>query len=332
MMSSVMKLLSAPNDDDGTGEWPQDPKKTRNVKSLGTAVTIVPHADHFSGGLADRHDRKWQVCKREWYFRVKREARKALAHLKQEPMFYLAGLDGVDVDRLVNRWKMNSKRRGDDVVYQVYPYDAGVYAIVTNQDETSKGKVTIPEMGIIPNDRSEVFILLERFLDTPEFKTLRRHNQGYGLRFEGFAGDGRMKFLKREMIKAGEGEAALKLEQEYKSIRKKLQMVTQMARDQVTDGLIKKGYDVIKSRFTFSDLGKFANDIKTICPDLRTRSGNNAWFALQDLQCTPLEDTAKLKKTVCPCRVQDTEFTPNSSVKNYPSERIAEIVEDVPGF
>ena len=286
--------------DHGVGAWPEPPKQQERVDTIiGTVMTIRPYKGHFVGKLANRHDRKWRICSREYYFRVKREGQKALEHLHQEPMFYLDGLDMFDVDRLVNRWQKRAKRSEGKIkiVYQVYPHDDG-YAIVTNQDEASTSMVSIPEKGSIPQDRLALFHLLHRWLDTPEDKTLKRHSQGYGLRYEGMSGDGRLKFAKRQLTKVKGHKLANEFFDKLKAERKKLQLITEMKRDKLTDKLQQSGYEIIKSRFVIEDLNKFKTIIRAIDSKITTRGGDNAWFALDEMKSTQDGHTENLDKTV----------------------------------
>ena len=287
------------NNEPGAGTWPKAPKKAKHRTAIiGTVITVTPSEKGYKGKLTDRHDRKWRQCKREYYFRVKRETRKALAHIEDKQILhYQSGLDIVDVDKQVSTWRKRKQRQDIDIAYQVYPLPMGEYVIVSNQDDNSA--------GTIPEDRTAAFELFFQWLDTPEGETLKRHSQGYGLRFEGFSGDGRLKFAKRQLIKNGQKALAAQLEENVKKIRRNVQLITEMNRQDIAQELVKTGYQVDNSRFEFKNLGKFAADMKRIDSNLTTRSGNSAYFEM-----SRLTHTEKNKDSVSSSRDNGAAFVP----------------------
>ena len=309
----LMRILED-DSEPGRGDWPEAPKKKRNrPATTGTILTIRPTRDGFTGKLTDSHDRNWEQCAREFYFRVKRETCKALAHLANEQMYYQAGLDLVDMGRTIERQRKAAQRKNEEYIYQVYPYEMGQYCIVSNHPGDNDELIT--------EDRRAAYALFQQWLDTPEGETLKRHSQGYGLRFEGVAGDGRLKFVTRQLENEGQHAAAAQLKEEIKQARHKLQLITKMKRAEMENELVATGYRVLKSRFEFYDLGKFANDVKNIADDLQVRGGGSVWFELENLKMSRLEDTEKNNKSVCVSRDNDgfsSVFSPPSIVDSIP--------------
>lgn len=189
--------------DGGAGNFPTPPERTnKKAAPNGTVDTYKPTPTGLVKKRARRFSRAWEVCEREYYFRVKREVSKAHAEMGRDVvMVYHLFEDDFSAVRFINARQKAIKRARKDgqdpkpFIYQLYPYispdaDAELVAIVSNAAETKGARP-------IPADRTQAYNLFHDWLNTPPETTLNRHSQGYGQQWQGMKGDGRKRLFEK---------------------------------------------------------------------------------------------------------------------------------------
>ena len=190
--------------DGGAGSFPTPPERTnKKAAPSGTVDTYKPTPTGLVAKRATRFSRAWEVCEREYYFRVKREVSKAHAEMGRDvAMVYHLFTDDFSAVRFINARQKTIKRARKDgrdpkpFIYQLYPYispdaDAELVAIVSNATETNGARP-------VPADRTQAYNLFHDWLNTPPETTLNRHSQGYGQQWQGMKGDGRRRLIEKQ--------------------------------------------------------------------------------------------------------------------------------------
>ena len=294
---AVMALPEPPTA--GRGSFPNPPERSNiESKAIGSVINLKPMPNKIKGRVDSRWSRKWELCQREYYFRVKREVEKAHAEMAFTPMYFVDGLSREDVERQINTWKVAHGRRkkkgiNSTLVYCAYPYkwEGGTqWAIVSNQEKGAHGQIEADRMGAY-----EQFFT---WVNTTEFERINKHSQQYGRHWQGMKNDGRVAQEIRGIAK--ENNKTIK---QVKQELKVLQLLTDLMPKEVIKLL---GFNGRNFELFYDELGEFANAIKSRIPDLKTKHGRAAWFAINDLkqaECTLLSPTKNSLKMVVQSRV-----------------------------
>ena len=185
-------IMVYPEREPGVGEWPKQPK---HIDCECGKTTVCAFYDKGLVSVGEMGNGRWRetdqqsACPGCYYKRVKTVARQLLLEMEMYGDFWLLKLASkAEFNRFINR-KKYARKKGKIWVYICLPQKDGSYIVIH----------TIPKEGgelITSNNRTEVYNLLWPWLQTPEKNHLST-SRGFGGRYQGIRGDGRVKVAKK---------------------------------------------------------------------------------------------------------------------------------------
>jgi len=296
--------LSIPIGDKGTGDWPKPPNRTnpdaapigRRLKGTHINLTaeMIGERVKVTGKFGPRWSRRWEICDREYYYRVKREVSKAHCEMSRSSMYWMVVDDETEVQRLIKRQKQRAYREDNPkrISRIIYPFEDGDtirFAIVHNQRKDGG--------ELVPTDRTQAMKLFDPWLRTPDGMRTRP-TESYGGKYMGAEGDSRQQVIYRL--------AGIDPKDQPKKFN--LQLITEEPPAKVAEVIGIEMNANLSAYFDIPEPEELIMKLTAGLPDLRTRGGRGALHAFLDWwidTCSPFGDTYSKDKEVSLSRLQN---------------------------